>query len=121
MTAAHALHYAGPKTHRPPGRRSRLAVAAAVVCVASPVLSFALLSAHVSRVVPHLLCCRHPEIAVPAFVAFPVAASVLGVVAVIRVARSRGTLRGWIPAGVAGVLGAALACVGWVLVHLSRM
>ena len=120
MTAT--LPYADRQTLAPPRRRSKLALAAALWCLASALASFLLLYAtDAGALSQHFLCCNHPEVAMFAFVVVPAIGAVAGVGSLVRLARARGALKGWVPAVAAVVLGPGLTLVGWGLVHLVKM
>ena len=121
-TTAHALEYADPETARPAPRRSRLALVAAFWCLGSALASYLLMLAGRGNALPqHFLCCKHPEVAVFAFVVVPSIGAAAGLVSLLRIARSRGSLTGWLPAATAVMLGPGLALVGCVLVALVKM
>ena len=117
MTASpNILTYADPQA-RVPRRWSRAALHALAWVLASPVLvSLPLLFAvHRGWLPQHFLCCRHPQVALIAFVGVPLLGAAWGGGAVVLIRRHR-TLprpRGIVLAIAATILGLALALLGF--------
>ena len=106
------LDYAGAFT--PAARRwSCLAVASAVLVGATAGLSGMLLwLLNENRLPSHFLCCNHAWVTVVVFVGMPSAGALGAIVAIVRIARRRPTLRGLALAIPALLLNLLLAMLG---------
>ena len=102
-------------------RRSRAAVASAVIVAVTAFVNLTLLRlAHTNRLPSHFLCCKYPGITFALFVVLPAAGAAVGILAVALIARRHRVLKGLSIAIAALLLNLLLAACGLVPFYVLK-
>ena len=102
-------------------RRSRAAVASAVIVALTAIVNSTLLRlAHTNRLPSHFLCCKYPGLTFALFVVLPGAGAAVGILALALIARRHRALKGLPIAISALMLNLLLAACGLVLFYALK-